>query len=335
MIFTLDGPRDTTTTNRAMATISSSSLPQPRVMSIQSHVVHGNVGNKCAVFPLMLLGFEVDPIYSVQFSNHTGYPKFTGTVFDGVHLQSLLRGLVDNGLLPGYTHLLTGYIGSVTMLEAIVGVVEKVKEANQGQLTYVCDPVMGDEGKLYCPPEMVDAYRSKLLPLACVMVPNAYEAELLAECGPISCLKEGLAACDTLHQLGPHTVVITSISLPGDTAYITLLASTTQPQLAGPAAQKLSLRIPRIPAYFTGTGDLMAALLLAWLHLYPGDLQTAVERTVAGLQAVLEATAEACGPAALNADRTAAVCAARELRLVQNQHHLVKPPIKLHCERLG
>lgn len=79
----------------------------PRVLSIQSHVVHGYVGNKCAVFPLQLLGMEVDPIYSVQFSNHTGYPSFKGAVFDGTQLSSLLQGLEDNGLLT-HTHLLTG-----------------------------------------------------------------------------------------------------------------------------------------------------------------------------------------------------------------------------------
>lgn len=79
----------------------------PRVMSIQSHVVHGYVGNKCAVFPLQLLGMEVDPIYSVQFSNHTGYPSFKGPVFDGQQLTELMDGLAANGLLT-HTHLLTG-----------------------------------------------------------------------------------------------------------------------------------------------------------------------------------------------------------------------------------
>ena len=83
-----------------------------RCLTIQSHVVSGYVGNKCAVFPLQLHGFDVDPILSVQFSNHTGYGSWKGEVMTGEQLQSIVEGLESNGLLEGYTHVLTGYIGS-------------------------------------------------------------------------------------------------------------------------------------------------------------------------------------------------------------------------------
>eukprot|EP01026_Neomeris_dumetosa_P025870 TRINITY_DN21217_c1_g2_i1.p2 TRINITY_DN21217_c1_g2~~TRINITY_DN21217_c1_g2_i1.p2 ORF type:complete len:186 (-),score=20.36 TRINITY_DN21217_c1_g2_i1:44-526(-) len=117
----------------------------PRVLSIQSHVVSGYVGNKCAVFPLQLLGFEVDYINSVQFSNHTGYPEFKGQVLKGDDLWELVEGLNNNGLL-NYTYILTGYIGSQSMLERIVQVLDLVKEHNP-LVRYVCDPVMGDEAE--------------------------------------------------------------------------------------------------------------------------------------------------------------------------------------------
>uniref|UniRef100_A0A7S3QUY8 pyridoxal kinase n=1 Tax=Dunaliella tertiolecta TaxID=3047 RepID=A0A7S3QUY8_DUNTE len=242
----------------------------PRVLSIQSHVVHGYVGNKCAVFPLQLLGFEVDPIYSVQFSNHTGYPSFKGARFDGEHLKSLIAGLEENGLMKGYTHLLSGYMGSVTVLEAIADVMQKMKAANDGHVTYVCDPVMGDEGKLYVAPELVQAYRNRIMPLASVLVPNQFEAELLAGCSsPITSLQGGLAACEALHAQGPHTVIITSMQLPEDTHHVTLLASTTQEQSAGEQFQRLALRIPKIDAYFTGTG---VSSCLAWLcYIFAGE----------------------------------------------------------------
>lgn len=81
---------------------------QRRVLSLQSHVVHGYVGNKAAVFPLQLLGFDVDPVNSVQFSNHTGYPKFTGQILDGDALWKLVEGLEANLLLNGYSHVSTG-----------------------------------------------------------------------------------------------------------------------------------------------------------------------------------------------------------------------------------
>ena len=101
----------------------------PRVLSIQSHVVHGYVGNKCAVLPLNRLGFDVDAINSVQFSNHTGYPLFKGQVMDGDGLLQLVDGLEANGLL-NYTHLLTGYIGSLSLLESIATVVQRLRKVN-------------------------------------------------------------------------------------------------------------------------------------------------------------------------------------------------------------
>ena len=103
-----------------------------RVLSIQSHVVHGHVGNKSAVFPLQLLGFEVDPICSVQFSNHTGYPTFKGQVLQGHQLSEIVQGLEANGLLQGYSHMLTGYIGSVSFLQAVLETVRAVRAARAG-----------------------------------------------------------------------------------------------------------------------------------------------------------------------------------------------------------
>ncbi|XP_066359425.1 2,3-bisphosphoglycerate-dependent phosphoglycerate mutase 1-like isoform X2 [Miscanthus floridulus] len=85
-----------------------------RVLSIQSHTVQGYVGNKSSVFPLQLLGFDVDPINSVQFSNHTGYPTFRGQVLDGKQLWDLIEGLEANQLLH-YTHLLTGESALIQM----------------------------------------------------------------------------------------------------------------------------------------------------------------------------------------------------------------------------
>lgn len=104
-------------------------------------------------------GFDVDPIFSVQFSNHTGYPVFKGQVFDGGNVMEIAQGLEENGLLSEYTHMLTGYIGSASLLERIVDLNRKVRAHSGRELVYVCDPVMGDEGRLYVKPELVDLYR--------------------------------------------------------------------------------------------------------------------------------------------------------------------------------
>ncbi|GAB4817197.1 hypothetical protein N2152v2_004243 [Parachlorella kessleri] len=307
------------------------SLPQmaPRVLSIQSHVVSGVVGNKAAIFPMQLLGLEVDPIFTVQFSNHTGFPLFKGSVMDGAQLWELIEGLEANQLIQ-YTHLLTGYIGTLSLLQNIVKVAEKLRQYNP-ELVFVCDPVMGDDGRLYVKPEMPAAFRDSLVPIATVMTPNQFEAELLTGL-QIGSEEGAIEACRALQKRGPHTVIITSAALPGWEHYVTVIASTTVAQHAGQRYQQLRLRVPRVDAYFTGTGDLFTALLLAWMHQHPGDLKTALEKAVAGLQAVLADTVAHCGEAAKATVRTAEVSRARELRLVQNQRVLVAPKVLFEAE---
>uniref|UniRef100_T1GRQ4 pyridoxal kinase n=1 Tax=Megaselia scalaris TaxID=36166 RepID=T1GRQ4_MEGSC len=122
-----------------------SSTIKRRVLSIQSHVVHGYVGNKSATFPLEVLGFEVDAINSVQFSNHTGYKVVKGQVLQEKELADLFEGLEKNNLLQHYSHLLTGYIGNASFLRQVSAIVKKLREINPN-LIYVCDPVMGDNG---------------------------------------------------------------------------------------------------------------------------------------------------------------------------------------------
>ncbi|XP_020523374.1 pyridoxal kinase isoform X9 [Amborella trichopoda] len=204
-----------------------------RVLSIQSHTVQGYVGNKSAIFPLQLLGFDVDPINSVQFSNHTGkqlyitsvsqlrapiyicmrkwdgagYPTFRGQVLDGQQLWDLIEGLEANGLLF-YTHLLTGYIGSVSFLNMVFQVVDKLRSINP-DLIYVCDPVLGDEGKLYVPQELVSVYK-KVVSVASMLTPNQFEVEQLTGLR-ITSEQDGLEACNLLHATGPSKVVITSL----------------------------------------------------------------------------------------------------------------------------
>ncbi|RHY03426.1 hypothetical protein DYB25_011031, partial [Aphanomyces astaci] len=169
---------------------------EPRVLSIQSHVVHGYVGNRSAVFPMQLLGLEVDVLNTVHFSNHTGYKKFRGERMTSEQLENVVAGLEENDLLH-YTHLLTGYVGNPALLRAITNTLRKLRRQNPSSL-YVCDPVMGDDGKLYVPPELgtsiivslsmltfshpcaVDIYRDEVLPLADIITPNQFECELLS-----------------------------------------------------------------------------------------------------------------------------------------------------------
>nr|CAD7576974.1 unnamed protein product [Timema californicum] len=238
---------------------------------MQIHVEHASV-----------LGFEVDAINSVQFSNHTGYKVWKGQILNEHELDDLTDGLSQNGL-DNYTHLLTGYVGSPSFLKRIAQLVEHMRKINP-KLIYVCDPVMGDNGHMYVPQELLPIYRDTILPLADIITPNQYEVELLTG-KKISSVKDAWDAIGIFHDMKINTVVLSSTEL-GTEQFLLGLASS----IAGGKKTKLSIKIPRFSASFTGTGDLFAALLLSWMFRTENDLKLSLERTIFTLQAVLKRT---------------------------------------------
>ncbi|KDO33344.1 pyridoxal kinase [Saprolegnia parasitica CBS 223.65] len=287
-------------------------MTDARVLSIQSHVVHGYVGNRSAVFPLQLLGVEVDVLNTVHLSNHTGYKKFRGQRMDAAQLEEVVLGLEENDLL-NYSHLLTGYIGSPGLAHAIVNTLTKLRAKNKDTL-YVCDPVMGDENKLYVPRELVDIYRDQIIPLADIVTPNQFECELLTGL-PMTCDADVIQACRHLHGMGPKIVVISSFLTSDDAETLFIYASE---KISGTDFQQFKMEIPRLQEYYSGTGDLFAALLLGWLSKPDVGLKAAVENIVASIQAVLKRT-------------SAAQSANRELKLIQSRHDLEFPTVTIHA----
>ncbi|KAJ3411494.1 hypothetical protein HDV05_002102 [Chytridiales sp. JEL 0842] len=183
----------------------------PRVLSLQSHVTHGYVGNKCSTFPLQTLSFDVDPIHLVQFSNHTGYPLFKGPRLQPTELEAILGALDSNGFSPMYTHVLTGYCPSVEVLKVVEDWLRRWKGTKHRRKgVYVLDPVLGDNNKLYVPESLVPMYQA-LCNLADVIVPNGFEASLLSGMPVINSTSAALSTLSKLHALGPKIVVITSI----------------------------------------------------------------------------------------------------------------------------
>ncbi|XP_019868059.1 pyridoxal kinase isoform X2 [Aethina tumida] len=285
-----------------------------RVLSVQSHVVHGYVGNKSAVFPLQLLGFDVDNINSVQLSNHTGYKSFAGQVLTDKDLVQLSTGLIDNGL-DEYSHILSGYIGSSSFLYEVTKLVTHLRTKNP-DICYVCDPVMGDNGKLYVPQELVTIYKEFVVPLATILTPNLFEAELLTDL-KINSVEDVWKAIEILHGRGCPTVVISSADL-GD-GELHVFASHK-----GADVKRVTMKIPKIPAQFTGTGDLFAALFLAWMYKTQ-DLKESVEKTIASLQAVLTRTYEHVSGKEMNVKNL-------ELKLIQSKKDIEEPQIKYEAE---
>lgn len=300
-----------------------------RVLSIQSHVVRGYVGNRAAMFPLQVLGFEVDAVNSVQFSNHTGYAHWKGQVLTSQELHALYEGLKANNVNK-YDYVLTGYTRDKSFLGMVVDIVQELKQQNS-RLVYVCDPVMGDkwngEGSMYVPQDLLPVYREKVVPMADIITPNQFEAELLSG-RKIHSQEEAFEVMDVLHRMGPDTVVITSSDLPSPKGsdYLMALGSQRMRKPDGSmVTQRIRMEMRKLDAVFVGTGDLFAAMLLAWTHKHPDNLKVACEKTVSAMQHVLQRTIRCAKAEAGEGQKPSP--AQLELRMVQSRKDIEDPEI--------
>lgn len=293
--------------------------PTPIVLSIQSHVVHGYVGNKSAVFPLQILGFEVDFVNTVQFSTHTGYKHIKGTMMQNNELIEIIEGLSLNEV-DYYTHFLTGYSRNPETLKQIAELIKKLRIKNPN-LIYVCDPVMGDNGKMYVPEDILPVYRDILLPLADIITPNQFEAELMTGIKMI-CLNTALDIVKALHEKGVKTVVLSSTDL-GDETHMLGIASS--------GGTSYKIEIPKLDVNFTGTGDLFAALFLAWWHKTGNDVKLTLEKTIAILHAVCKDT---YSRARVKQPTGSIPCRLKELRLVQNKIIIEDPMVEIQAVKI-
>ncbi|KAJ2884825.1 putative pyridoxal kinase [Coemansia aciculifera] len=321
----------------------SDSAQPTRVLSIQSHVVSGYVGNRAATFPLQLLGHEVDVINTVQFSNHTGYNSFRGERFPASHVLDLYAGLEANGLDSGYTHLLTGYMGNSENIRAVKEIASKLI-AKTPNLIFVLDPVLGDDNALYVPQELVAMYRDVLCPLAKLVLPNQFEAEQLTEM-KIRSTEDAKRACDKLHSFGVPNVIITSINVEGDSSQLHLIGSERIQETGGDAiTHQFCISFPKLDGYFTGSGDFFAALVLArHASLSPqfgggrlGALARACELAIATQAGVMSATRNYQAATGVPAPATNLVRGSRpadmvrgfELRIIPSQQLIANPTMQ-------
>jgi len=257
------------------------------ILSIQSHVAYGHVGNRSAVFPLERLGFEVWPVNTVQFSCHAGRTGWTGSVFGADHVSDVVRGLGNLGILPTCDAVLSGYMGDVDTGKAIVAAVDAAKSANPGSL-YCCDPVIGDvPGGVYVSAGLPEFIAAEAVPRADIVCPNVFEAELLGgaalrRSGDIGLPGEAARVADSIHAMGPRIVIITSYRpAGGDSIGFFISDGTDRRVVTAPI-----LPFARPPK---GSGDLASALFLGY-YLKGRDMVSAIEATADALYAVLEAT---------------------------------------------
>jgi len=271
------------------------------ILSIQSHVSYGHVGNSAAVFALQRLGCEVWPVHTVTFSNHPGHGGFGGRVVDAGEVASVIDGIARLGALAQCDAVLSGYLGSPETGPVVLDAVLRARKANKA-MVYCCDPVLGDaDSGLYVRDGLPQFMRERALQAADILTPNHFELEYLSE-AKVSTRNELVSALRKLHGIGPKTILVTSV--------ITSETPSEAVDIVASDGRFVHLvRTPRLGRTFNGAGDLLAALFL--LHRLRGrSAAEALEVSVASVFGVLRRTLEK---------------GARELVLVEAQHELVAP----------
>ncbi len=275
------------------------------ILSIQSWVAYGHVGNAAAVFPLQRLGAEVSVINTVAFSNHPGYGAFTGEVIPAERVKTLLDGLTERGALRNCDALLSGYLGEAGTGTVLLEAAIRLKAANPRAL-WCCDPVIGDEGTgIYVRPGIADFFRDQAVHQADLLTPNHFELKSLTglPCGTLSEAKSAIGLLQSrMPETGPRIVLVTSLQT-ADTAEDEIDC------LVGDATGFARLRVPKLPIAANGAGDALAALFL--FHILAGhSARVAMAKAASSVHAVLSATCAA---------------GARELFLVAAQDELSSP----------
>jgi pyridoxine kinase len=271
------------------------------ILSVQSHVVFGHVGNSAAVFPLQRLEREVWPLMTVQYSSHLGYPGWRGRAFDAAMIDECMSGLEAIGVLPRCAGLLTGFLGKAEIGEAILRALDRIRAANSAA-AYACDPVIGDVGQgIYAAAGVGEFFRDRALPLATIATPNIFELEWLTG-EPIHDLPAARRAIAALRARGPRVVVATSLKLDET-------PSGALDILAGDEAGLWRVRTPNLPISVNGAGDVFAALFFHhWLETRATP--EALSRAASSVHAIVKATlAEG----------------SRELSLIAAQDELIRP----------
>jgi pyridoxine kinase len=250
------------------------------ILSIQSHVAYGYVGNKAAVYPLQAMGYDVWPVNTVQFSNHTGYGQWQGEIFSKEHIHQVILGLETLNLIPSCQAILSGYMGSEAICHEVLDTVKRFKAQNP-DLLYLCDPVIGNQ-HCFVKPEVLEFFKYHLV--ADIITPNQYEAETLSGI-PIKTVADLKATAQFFQDKGSRVVIITGVKL-NDVAPDTLHiygGEGNQHYLL--AAKEYTFPIPP-----SGTGDLFSAVFLGSYLTYR-NLDHALRRSVDLMNRVLAKTA--------------------------------------------
>ncbi|SFR35366.1 pyridoxal kinase PdxY [Microbacterium azadirachtae] len=280
------------------------------VLSIQSAVAYGHVGNSAAVFPLQRIGVEVLPVYTVNFSNHTGYGAWRGPLIAPEDVREVVTGIEERGVLGEIDAVLSGYQGGEGIGDVIIDAVARVKAANPNAV-YACDPVMGNaKSGCFVAPAIPVLLRDRVVPVADIITPNQFELGFLTGTEPDT-LESTLASVDAARAMGPNTVLVTSVERPDR-------EEGTIEMLAVDDKGAWLVATPHLPMKANGSGDVTAALFTAH-YVETGDAKVALERTVSSVYELLRLTLES---------------GARELQLIPAQEFYANPPLQFTARQV-
>lgn len=281
-----------------------------KILSIQSAVAYGHVGNSAAVFPLQRIGVEVLPVYTVNFSNHTGYGAWRGPMISPDDVREVITGIEERGVFEKIDAVLSGYQGGEGIGDVIIDAVAKVKAANPDAL-YACDPVMGNaKSGCFVAPAIPVLLREKVVPVADIITPNQFELGFLTETEPDT-LESTLASVDLARAMGPRTVLVTSVERPDR-------EDGTIEMLAVDDDGAWIVQTPHLPMKANGSGDVTAALFTAH-YVETRSAQIALERTASSVYDLLKATLDSGD---------------RELQLVESQEFYANPRMQFAARQV-
>jgi len=259
------------------------------VISIQSQVAYGHVGNSAAVFPMQIHGIDVIAVPTTLLSNRPGYPTVRGRVLDAKLVADLLIGIEERGVVDGAKMILSGYLGSPEIADVVADFVERARARNPA-LLYACDPVLGDRDRgLFVQAGIPELVRERLCPLAGIITPNHFEFESL--CGrKAGTIEQVIAEAKTLMEHGPFTVVVTSAELTDTPERETETLAIERSRDTLKTLKAWRVRTPKLPISPNGTGDLFASLYVA-ACIRGAVTPQALTHAASAIFAVLERTA--------------------------------------------
>ncbi|WP_288831407.1 pyridoxal kinase PdxY [uncultured Corynebacterium sp.] len=281
------------------------------ILSIQLAVAYGHVGNSAAVFPLQRIGHEVWPVYTVNFSNHTGYGQWKGPLIPASDVASVIDGIDERGALAKVDAVLSGYQGGDDIADVIIDAVARVKAQNPNAV-YACDPVMGNaKSGCHVSDNIPPLLRDKVVPVADIITPNQFELGYLTGL-EANDLASTLNAIEAAKEIGPKTVLVTSVERPeADT-------ENSIEMIVSDAKGTWIVQTPRLPFKRNGSGDVAAALFTGH-YVRSGDAADALARTASSVFGLLEMTYQADAP---------------ELLLVEAQDAYANPKLQFEVKAL-